>query len=408
MVPIYVISMAVAFSFYFGGAQVVFWYKYLIAFLWTVSYLGVCIVKNRRIKGNSATIIKMYVYPLLMILGWSLFIFIFYSPSGVNIGNITRMISNVFYLILAITSAISTTYYFGKKVIKYSVWAIALSILANLIYCIHLYGMGIFIQYLPQAALSTDFAYGSVLYNFASCIEVQDATLATGFYILYFILFDKEDDLKTKCLYIGMLFGCSYLGFKRTQLTAVVITGIVIWCIQKSKIEISLIIKIIGIILLIFSFGYICIVKWDLFQMIVDRIGADVTGRQNVYRNLAKYYEISPIYIGKGFTFVDKTMYDTTGFAAHNTIVRMYAELGCIPFIIWTLWYLIRIPLKILNKFGRKISLVVIANTLYLFLTYCIGNSMNFYCIQYSFVLITVAVISNNRKTGYRKIRLKV
>ena len=37
MVPIYIISMAVAFSFYFGGAQVVFWYKYLIAFLWAVS-----------------------------------------------------------------------------------------------------------------------------------------------------------------------------------------------------------------------------------------------------------------------------------------------------------------------------------------------------------------------------------
>lgn len=408
MVPIYIISMAVAFSFYFGGAQVVFWYKYLIAFLWAVSYLGVCIVRNRKIRGNSATIIKMYVYPLLMILGWSLFIFVFYSPSGVSMGNITRMISNIFYLILAITSAISTTYYFGKKVIKYSVWAIALSILANLIYCIHLYGMSIFIQYLPQAVLSTDFAYGSVLYNFASCIEVQDATLATGFYILYFILFDKEDDLKTKCLYIGLLLGCSYLGFKRTQFIAVIITGIVIWCIQKSKIEAALIIKVIGIVLLIFSFGYICIVKWDLFQMIVDRIGADVTGRQNVYRNLAKYYEVSPIYIGKGFTFVDKTMYDTTGFAAHNTIVRMYAELGFIPFIIWILWYLIRIPLKILNKFGRKISLVVIANTLYLFFTYCIGNSMNFYCIQYSFVLIMVAVISNNRKTGYRKIRLKV
>ena len=43
MVPIYIISMAIAFSFYFGGAQVFFWYKYLIAFLWAISYLGVCV-----------------------------------------------------------------------------------------------------------------------------------------------------------------------------------------------------------------------------------------------------------------------------------------------------------------------------------------------------------------------------
>lgn len=120
MVPIYIISMAIAFSFYFGGAQVFFWYKYLIAFLWAISYLGVCVFKNRKIKGNSATIIKIYVYPLLMIMAWSLFIFIFHAPSGANTGNITRMVSNILYLILAITSAISTTYFFGKKVIKLS------------------------------------------------------------------------------------------------------------------------------------------------------------------------------------------------------------------------------------------------------------------------------------------------
>lgn len=156
-------------------------------------------------------------------------------------------------------------------------------------------------------------------------------------------------------MYIIILLICSYLGFKRTEFIAVLFTGIVMWLIKESQIDISLMIKVIGIILLIFSFGYICIVKWDVFQIIVDKIGADVTGRQNVYRNLAKYYEISPIYIGKGFTFVDKTMYDTTGFAAHNTIVRMYAELGFIPFIIWIIWYIMNIPLKILNKFGRKI-----------------------------------------------------
>lgn len=408
MVPIYIISMAIAFSFYFGGAQVFFWYKYLIAFLWAISYLGVCVFKNRKIKGNSATIIKIYVYPLLMIMAWSLFIFIFHAPSGANTGNITRMVSNILYLILAITSAISTTYFFGKKVIKYSVWAILISILANLIYCIHLYGMGVLLQYLPQAALSTDFPFGSVLYNFASCIEVQDATLATGFYILYFVLFDEEDNFRTKMMYIIILLICSYLGFKRTEFIAVLFTGIVMWLIKESQIDISLMIKVIGIILLIFSFGYICIVKWDVFQIIVDKIGADVTGRQNVYRNLAKYYEISPIYIGKGFTFVDKTMYDTTGFAAHNTIVRMYAELGFIPFIIWIIWYIMNIPLKILNKFGRKNTLIVMTSTLYLFLTYCIGNSMNFYCIQYSFILITVATMNNNEKSRYRKVKFKI
>ena len=66
---------------------------------------------------------------------------------------------------------------------------------------------------------------------------------------------------------------CSYLGFKRTEFIAVLFTGIVMWLIKESQIDISLMIKVIGIILLIFSFGYICIVKWDVFQIIVDKIG---------------------------------------------------------------------------------------------------------------------------------------
>ena len=92
----------------------------------------------------------------------------------------------------------------------------------------------------------------------------------------------------------------------------------------------------------------------------------------------------------------------------HNTIVRMYAELGFIPFIIWIIWYIMNIPLKILNKFGRKNTLIVMTSTLYLFLTYCIGNSMNFYCIQYSFILITVATMNNNEKSRYRKVKFKI
>ena len=49
----------------------------------------------------------------------------------------------------------------------------------------------------------------------------------------------------------------------------------------------------------------------------------------------AKYYEFSPLYMGKGFLYVDKTMYDSIGFVAHSVIVKMFAEIGCIPFLIW-------------------------------------------------------------------------
>ena len=393
MSVLYILSMAIAFSFYFGGSQVVFWYKYAIALVWSMGYIMTIVKRGWKIRRKDGEILAVYIFPLIMILGWTLLVWVIKPPMNLNNSNVTRMISNVIYLILAVTSAVATSRFFGKKVIKYSVWAMFISIMTNLVYCIHLYGVGVFFQYLPKAIVSTDFKYGSVLYNFGSCIEVQDATLATGFYLLYFLLFDKEDERKEKIKYVILLLICSYLGFKRTQFIALVITTILFLIIKKVKINLKQVTFVMCVAFLIFSFVYAYVVKTDQFKLVVNTIGADVTGRQNIYVNLSRYYELSLFYIGKGFTFVDKTMYDLTGFAAHNTIIRLYAELGCIPFVIWMLWYLYYIPKYYINKTGKNTALLAISCIMYLFMTYCIGNSMNFYCIQYSFILVPISVL---------------
>lgn len=403
MVLIYIISMAVAFSFYFGGDQVTFWYKYAIAAMWSISCFGFSVIKAGKIKGKDSFFIRTYVVPLLLICGWSMLIWLFHTPQPFTTGHFTRMLSNTIYLVLGVTSAISCTKIFGKDVIKYSVWAIALSVLANLIYSTSLYGIDMLLQYLPQAAGSTDFPYGSPLYNFAVCLEVQDATLATGFYILYFLFLDKDDDTKTKIQYMLLLLVSAYIGFKRTEMIAIILTAGIIWGIRQFRISEKNATRLIGFGFVCLSFAYIYVVKADVFQAIIDVVGANVTGRQNIYRILAGYYEFSPLYMGKGFTYVDKTMYDSIGFAAHNTIIKMFAELGFLGFCAWIYWYVIKIPISVANKFGREVALVTLMSTVYLFLTYCIGNSMNFYCIQYSFVLITISLAYADDEPTYHK-----
>ena len=396
---IYIILMAISFSYYVAGVQVAYWIRYVISIAILVMCLLPEILQKKKIVGMDYFCLKNYIAPVIYIALWSMIIWCIKRPVGFTSSNITRMLSGCLNLLFSITTALAATKLFGKNAIKYSVIAIFVSIIFNTLCCINVYGISLFTKYITQAIFSTDFPYGSSLYNLGSALEVQDATLATGFYILYFIFFDNEDKPKTRIKYLTILMICSYIGFKRTEFISIIVTSIVI--VVMRRFNQKRIISTIGTCFGIVCFAYVVIVKLGLFSDIVNYIGADVTGRTTVYKWLSEYFELSILYIGKGFTFVDKAMYESTGFASHNVIARMYAELGCIPFFIWLYWYLLKIPLNVLkkyNKFNKEAGIITFSCILYLFLTYFIGNSINFFCIQFSFMLIQTSLMFERKE----------
>lgn len=385
---IYIIALTLMFNSNTGSIQVPIFLKFTIGIVATAVFLVPDILKNKKIKGAEYVCWRNYILPIVLMIVWSLIIWTLTPPSGFNFSNITRMLSNSLLLLLSITVSIASIRVFREDAIKYSVIAILLSIILNCIDAINIYGLNLFVEYLPQALFSTNFAFNSPLYNLTLVLEVQDATLSCGFYILYFLFFDKKDSFKEKRKYIIILLLCSYIGFKRTEFIGIILTSVIILFMKKFNPK--HIIILIGMTFSILCMLYVIVVKNNMFSSIVQYLNSDVTGRTNIYSWLADYFELSLTYIGKGFTYVDKTMFELTGFASHNTIVRMYAELGCIPFIIWLYWYLLNIPLKMLKKNDKSTSLNTFACILYLFFTYCIGNSMNFICIQYSFIIVQI------------------
>ena len=225
---LYIIFMAISSSYYVTGTQVPFWIRYVVMSLWIgISFLP-SIMKKKKIEGLEYFCLRNYLGPIIFIIAVSFVSWIIKRPSGFSMSYVTRMFSNCFNIILAIISAISAVKLFGRKAIKYTVIAIAISIFYNVIGCIRIYGMSLFLQYIKQALFSTDFAYGSALYKLGSALEVQDTTLATGFYMLYFVFFDKENTTRNKSKYIIILLLCAYIGFKRTEFLSIIIVSIFI------------------------------------------------------------------------------------------------------------------------------------------------------------------------------------
>lgn len=387
---VFIFLMAIAFSYRFGGNNVNVFLKYTLALLITIYYFTPILTKDKKIKGVAAFYIKNYMYPIIAIFIWTIFVWCVKTPEGLVFSDITRMTSSLIYLALSVLSAIALVGIWGDKAIKYSVWAIFISIMANFIYSTYLCGFGLLKEYLVSVMFNSEFEYGSALEGYSGMLEVGETTFSIGFYLIYFMFIDKEDTKKTKIFYCTLLLISAYIGFKRTVLVAFLIIAILVAIIKISHIKFRQILKIIGYSFIILSLGYVSIIKTGVFDQIVNQLGLNLMGRQTIYKVLSDFYELSPFYLGKGYAFTDIKVHNITGYAAHNTTARMYAELGCIPFIIWMYWYLIVAPIRVNTVFGKKAGLMILLSTCYLFSMYFIDNSLNYYCIQYSFMLITI------------------
>lgn len=392
MAALYILTMAISFSCYFGGTMLPYVLKYGVCFLWVVVYLGSKILCRGKIKGRTVFYIQLYMYPLFLMALWSAFLVVLNSHLTVDMYNFVLTLNDMFYFMIPPICAICAADYFGRKSITYSMYALVVSIVANFIYSTILFGPNILIEYLVKTVTGVELIYASTVFNFSSALEVQDATMAILFYLIYYVVFDEEDDIKTRVKYIIILLICSFPGYKRTAIIGGLGTMLVIYAAKRLPFKFEAIARIVGIIFMTMSIGYVVVVKTGLFAVVVDALGINVTGRTVIYEVLSSYFDLSFAYLGKGFGVVDKTMYNTIGFASHNIILRMYAELGCIPFLLWMFWYLIKAPEKIARMYGRNAGLMMVASTVYMFFTYFIENTMNLLCFQYSYIAITVAM----------------
>ena len=394
---LYVVTMAIAFTNMFNGIVTPFYIKYIIASIWILLWIFDVVVKGK-IEKRSVFAIKEYCIPFIAIMGWSLVSWIIDRPEIFSFAYVTRMFSNTLYILLTFMSAIAGVHFFGKRTIKLSVWAMGLSVLVNLLYVVSQYGIGMFLSYLPGVLNTTDYPWGSIEYNFALALEVQDITMATGFYLIYFLFFDLEDKKKTKTRYVLIMAICAYIGFKRTTLVGLLLVSGVIWIVKYENLHFKRVITVIGTCFILVSIIYIILVKLGVVEMLTTLFNVDANGRIGIYSTLATYYELNPFYLGKGFLYVDKAMYDSIGFAAHSVIVKMFAEIGCVPFFIWIVHYIIKLPCRIFKRNGELAGKVAFVITLYLFTTYFMENTMSLFCIQYSFIMIPLAMSAPDKK----------
>lgn len=397
---LYIISSAIAFTYKYDGVLVSYWLKYIISMGWIILWLLIIMHKNGTIEGTNLFYIKNIIMPYVYIGGLSVVLWIINRLAVFDSSYVSRSISSILCLCISMFTAIAVSYIFKRRVIQLSVYAIVLSTCFNVVRAIQIYGMGTFLDFVRTAWLVTDFDVTRPTFGISQMLEVHDATIAAGFFIIYYLFFSK-DTKKKRIVNTILLLICAYLGFKRAAFMGILAVAGLLFILRK-KGNYKKAINITGIIITIAAFAYIIAIKIGIAEIAAIALNIDFSGRFIIYDVLARYYSVSPLYLGTGYGYINKLFEDMMGLASHADIIRMYIELGFIPYCVWLWHFLFSVPKKVLNNYGKEAAQVILASSLYVFVVYFVGNAMTLHCIQFSYALLPVA-LSYSEETNVPK-----
>ena len=387
---VFVIVMVVLFfstQTYFGTANYSRIYRidrYCILF-----FLGMSICANHgliRYRNKDLLAFKIVLFPCI----YQFAISFFYYATNHRISFSGLMEANT-QAILVCLMAIVAYNSFGRKALRGVLIAAILNYFVYVITCI--------IQYGPLALFQagTDTKASRLL-------EVHEVTFVFGILIVYLLSSNFFVKKTIKKRWITLLVIFCLLGFKRILLVAMLLGLIIYFCLQKRKKSTSILVMAVLAIVVSLVWVFLCS-SWDLLTGLSIKFGIDLAGRNWIYSNFYPYYEFSLSYVGAGVGYVQEMIYSMTtmvlgghSIGLHNEYMRLFIELGYVPYIIYfaIVWL---ISIKILqHKIGYKTALEYFV--LWIVTAICIAtdNLLTYPNFMMSFWLILIIVISETQE----------
>ena len=325
--------------------------------------------------------IIIYSVWIFVILFYSLFIWIIRFETA---SYMMRGCSKLMYQFMLVLCVFAAAYLFGEKGIHYTFYGLVLGNAVIALLYIPVYGISEVISSVTTFVLSPGEAVG-----YMRSLEIHDITFTYGFFLIYFIFFDKISTKKMKAFNILIAALFFYIGFKRIALISFVFIFAAGLILRKTPPRAQYgIMKTVLVLAVIFSFIYLLIINNDVFIMMMNKFGVDVMGRDVLYGYIDKYYRISPTFFGYGFEYVHMMMLEIAKVGGsqfngmvdiHNDFLRVYIEMGFWGFIAWGLYTLVFQYSRIKSKFSLDTARLFFLCEMYIFFTYMTDNTLFYF-----------------------------
>jgi hypothetical protein len=332
----------------------------------------------RRLK-TVGSFFGVYGFVLLGILVWSVFIWIMNMES---VSFILRGAAKFMYQFFVLLIIASGTYMLGERAIHATFYGLVGANLAIIAIAIPQYGIAESINSFVHFITSFGEQVGLMRE-----LEIHDITFTYGFFIIYFLFFAKRG--KEKIVDVVIAIVLFIIGWKRIALAALPVVLLLGFFIgfMRSRTRV-MVMNAICWVAILFGFGYVLFIRYDVFGMIMDLFGINTMGRNEIYEYIQQYYEVSVTYIGYGFEYTTVLLQDImTNYpelkigvvALHNNILTEYIELGFMGFWAWLLYTWLFQYRWMINHQGEMVSLLFIMCEIYIFVTYTTDNTLYYY-----------------------------
>ena len=330
-----------------------------------------------RVK-TAGRFVGVYAFVLVGIIVWSILLWIINLET---VEFIIRGATKFMYQFLVLLIIFAGAYMFGERAIYTTFYGLALANTSMLL--INMVSFG------PAESINSVITMitGGQQAGFVRAMEVHDITFTFGFFVIYFLFFAQHNKERVIDILIALFY--FFLGWKRIAMAAMPIAVIMAFVLGRirSKYRISLM-KIIAWTFVLFSFAYVTATRFGWFEMITNQLGIDTMGRNEIYKYIENYYNISLGFIGYGFEYTTVILQKVVQtnpdahigvFALHNNILTLYIELGFIGFWAWMIYTWIFQLNWMLNHWGEKVAMLFFLCELYIFITYTTDNTLYYY-----------------------------
>lgn len=329
--------------------------------------------------------VALYFIPFFAFWLWS---FVIWTLEFQSTDYIIRGTKNIVYMLTNILYLCSAFYLFGKKSIYYTFYAMCFANLAVFTEIGLEQGFGaLFTQYF-DLIISFAAKTGPVIRK----MELHDMVYSWGPFILYF-LFHKEKSKWINIIHLALAVFFFTLGLKRIAILAVgaaVLVGLFTRLLKDSNKRRFYAIIAIGTALV--AFIYILSVKTGVFVYYMQKLGINLMGRDEMYAMYNNFYEVSPMYIGRGIRFIYN--YGETHsqvMTIHNVYLELFIEVGFFMWFAW-LWYYLYYRISLVAKrYSYAAAEFLFIASIYIFVTYATDNTFFHFPVNVSYCLLAMA-----------------
>ena len=248
--------------------------------------------------------------------------------------------------------------------------------------------------------------------NYTNYTELHQLTYIVGLYLIVCLLKVNDNNLHIDKTVLLLSVFTFFVSWKRIGIVAILFTMAYLYCsniiIKKYK---SIFLKSTGIVGIIACMLFVYTVISGTFIDIMDSFSINLMGRNIIYSYFSQFANFSYSFIGNGLGFVGRTFDYTTRDdlynmvsikALHNDFFKMYLEIGFLCFLLWLIWWLLKLPCIIKNRYGIENAQNAFLLILYSYILYSTDNAEGYTYFQVHFAALIVLLskyssLRNNR-----------